>query len=1094
MTAPLRAVSLLLFLAILTLGGGVLALSSTFTPSAQAQDGSVPARPTGLTAEASQDSVRLTWNDSDDDRITYFQVLRRDRDIHDADEFVTIEDDTGSADTAYIDDTVEPEKSYVYRVKAVNRHGVSEWSKYARADTPAAPPPEPDPTPAPTPDSTPGSMPRTAATATATPTLEPEEEPSPGALAPTGLTANAAKDGGVTLRWTAPAEDSGSVTGYEVLRAKGRGGQTTLEADTGSAGTAYTDRTATEAGQTYAYQIKALRGQEKSRGVQPGRGGNPRGKGRSGERRARSEGRPPSEDGIYTWQDGERTMRVRLEPGTSTPRSGGGDAKGVRGLDPGGDSEPVFRSEPDGGLMTLPGGVLLVLDPSWSDSDADRFFSSNGIRAGRVTELNFAENAYFVETEPGFSSLQLANSLAAQKGVEIASPNWKGELITTDQGVPEDDHGDTIETATELPLNTRIEATLHTREDVDVFKIELLEPAYVLIAQIDSDNAIRDIVFFTVLDSTGAELPEEITGELRNHTRSLDAGVYYLRAHANRSLWHLLVQSSYQYNVQVRVIPDHGDTFDSATTLNLMPEYDPLGEWDLDYRLVGDFHSSEDVDFFKVELSADAEVEIEVNFPFVQLTSSFGAFVPVNVDAFDEDYNPLHPPIPGLTGNFKRPYRLEVGTYYFRLSLHPGYYETLTSAEELTTYYGVILYGNTEYVEFIDRCTNIETTFGDPLLGCQDHLSNADAEGLDINVEEVWATNKGEGINIVVVDEGIEGSHEDLRDNVYEALNYDYNEEGQVTDPRYNHGTSVAGIIAARDNGLGVRGVAPRAKVYSHNLLINSTALNTVDALTRSMGVTAISNNSYGRSSRGLPKQESQTMTTALETGISQGFNGKGVFYVFAGGNEDLDGAHANLREAQNFYAVTAVCVVDSDGKRVWYSETGYALWLCAPPAEVTTDNRNRYRYDFSGSSSGASVVSGVAALVRSANTSLTWRDVKLILAASARQTDPDNSEWKEGALKYNSETEWYLYNPEYGFGVVDAKAAVDLAESWVNLPSMKSNSVDSGEIDLTIPDPTGDGDPTTVTRGLFLKGDVGFTEFVEVTVDFDHPSSETWR
>ena len=69
-----------------------------------------------------------------------------------------------------------------------------------------------------------------------------------------------------------------------------------------------------------------------------------------------------------------------------------------------------------------------------------------------------------------------------------------------------------------------------------------------------------------------------------------------------------------------------------------------------------------------------------------------------------------------------------------------------------------------------------------------------------------------------------------------------------------------------------------------------------------------------------------------------------------------------------------------------------------------------------------------MVALVREANNALTWRDVKLILAASARRNDTDNTGWEEGAFKYGSNTDRYNYNDEYGFGMVDAKAAVDLA------------------------------------------------------------------
>ena len=86
----------------------------------------------------------------------------------------------------------------------------------------------------------------------------------PEDLAPTGLTATLVEGGGATLTWTAPAEDSGSVSGYEILRAVGEGELATLVADTGNTATAYTDATATEAGETYAYQVKAIRGEDRS--------------------------------------------------------------------------------------------------------------------------------------------------------------------------------------------------------------------------------------------------------------------------------------------------------------------------------------------------------------------------------------------------------------------------------------------------------------------------------------------------------------------------------------------------------------------------------------------------------------------------------------------------------------------------------------------------------------------------------------------------------------------------------------------------------------------------------------------------------------
>ena len=149
----------ILFAAVAVVAALFALLLSLNGAPAQAQDGSVPAQPSGLSTEAFYNYVDLTWDDPEDDSITHYQVLRRDRDIHDTGEFVTIDSNTRSATTSYTDDTVEPEKRYVYRVVAVNANGESKWSSFARANTPAAPTPTPEPTPAPTPEPTPEPTP-----------------------------------------------------------------------------------------------------------------------------------------------------------------------------------------------------------------------------------------------------------------------------------------------------------------------------------------------------------------------------------------------------------------------------------------------------------------------------------------------------------------------------------------------------------------------------------------------------------------------------------------------------------------------------------------------------------------------------------------------------------------------------------------------------------------------------------------------------------------------------------------------------------------------------------------------------------------------
>ena len=141
----------------------------------------------------------------------------------------------------------------------------------------------------------------------------------------------------------------------------------------------------------------------------------------------------------YTWRDGDVTRRVRVQLDlVSQPSSqnrvsdvvvvdgGGRSIVRKRADDTAGTGDPVFRAE-SGQLMTLPGGVLVMLDGDWDSARIERFFSENSIAMSRVEEQIFAPNAFLVSTDPGFSSLQVANALAGQDGVIFAVPDWQTE-------------------------------------------------------------------------------------------------------------------------------------------------------------------------------------------------------------------------------------------------------------------------------------------------------------------------------------------------------------------------------------------------------------------------------------------------------------------------------------------------------------------------------------------------------------------------------------------------------------------------------------------------------------------------------------------
>ena len=155
-----------------------------------------------------------------------------------------------------------------------------------------------------------------------------------------------------------------------------------------------------------------------------------------------TQGQGGSSNTEYAWKDGDRTLTVILQPDLVVEEDDSGTAKSNGGVGASGGTvvksadgqgqksgQPVFKSQ-SGSLMTLPGGVLLVLDADWTATEVNAFFATIEIKQTQVSELDFVDNGYFVETEPGFPSLNLANKLASQDGVIISSPNWWTEVTT----------------------------------------------------------------------------------------------------------------------------------------------------------------------------------------------------------------------------------------------------------------------------------------------------------------------------------------------------------------------------------------------------------------------------------------------------------------------------------------------------------------------------------------------------------------------------------------------------------------------------------------------------------------------------------------
>ena len=365
-------------------------------------------------------------------------------------------------------------------------------------------------------------------------------------------------------------------------------------------------------------------------------------------------------------------------------------------------------------------------------------------------------------------------------------------------------------------------------------------------------------------------------------------------------------------------------------------------------------------------------------------------------------------------------------------------------------------------------------TGADPLKPQQWHLKNLGSiegkrytrikAGEDLNVEGAWNSGlNGDGIRVAVVDDGLDMTHPDLRPNIVDG-SHNYRRQ-PLSGDRYSnriaghkdwpvpcteddsHGTSVAGIIAARDyNGIGGSGIAPRASLVGYNLLAFGDERNILDALSRDIDRNHIFNNSWGPEDDGQLNKPASGWTAFNDTlakGLSKGRNGLGVLYVFSGGNGGWEGDYSSADSTASSRGAITVCATDAAGERAPYSERGSNLTVCAPsgrsttpataPEITTTSVKDKYTEDFGGTSAAAPMVSGVAALMLQANPRLTWRDVPLILARTARQVDASKGGWSElrSPLAGVTGHDVLRYSHHYGFGVVDAEAATRLARSW---------------------------------------------------------------
>jgi subtilisin family serine protease len=286
---------------------------------------------------------------------------------------------------------------------------------------------------------------------------------------------------------------------------------------------------------------------------------------------------------------------------------------------------------------------------------------------------------------------------------------------------------------------------------------------------------------------------------------------------------------------------------------------------------------------------------------------------------------------------------------------------------------------------------SIEYIPNDPYFGSQWGLAS-------INVTSAWDIETGnQSIIVAVIDTGVDYTHPDLAAN-YLPAGYDFvNDDADPLDDN-GHGTHVAGIIAAvMNNSEGIAGIA-QVKIMAEKVL-DSSGTGYSSWVARGIAHAADSNANVISMSLG-----SLFPSSVIQRACTYAWK-KGSLLVAASGNDGL----GRLNYPAAYRTVMAVGAIDDADNLAWFSNYGRGLELTAPGVDIISTYPTGYAV-LSGTSMATPHVSGVAALVWSANPSLTNLQVRKILDSTAIDL---------GIAGYDA---------YYGFGKIDAYRALNQA------------------------------------------------------------------
>ncbi|HIF26774.1 MAG TPA: hypothetical protein EYG18_09555 [Micavibrio sp.] len=365
------------------------------------------------------------------------------------------------------------------------------------------------------------------------------------------------------------------------------------------------------------------------------------------------------------------------------------------------------------------------------------------------------------------------------------------------------------------------------------------------------------------------------------------------------------------------------------------------------------------------------------------------------------------------------------------------------------------LYGTSNEITFIEQDSKAETQAdnGEIQVSIQALPSGSEVGWhlYNINADDVWNDYTGRGVIVAVVDNGWHSyNHPDLNDNI----RFDLTDNTAVNG--LDHGQNTMGLIGAEANGSQTVGVAYNADLTGE--------LWTTQGILDATGYADVINNSWTFKNPLTPISQS-----AIDGAVTTGRGGLGSVVVFSAGNYRTEDIGGNIMPMQSSPHAIVVGAMDMDGTETYFSSGGSSLLITAPGVGLfTTHGATGTMANFAGTSGSAPIVSGVAALILEANMDLGFRDVQEIMSLSAQHNDSGGASWA-----YNGDAHWNgggrHFSHDHGYGNIDARAAVRLAETWDEQSTManmqtvtKSVTVNAG-----IPDAgSAITSSTTVTAG----------------------------